>query len=265
MEDGRYMQMVVAVRLDMSANLYTAVSSLRRAGERLSELVAEVDRMSTMLTEQPKVTMRAQDMHSTDPPFTVEYAPPWTTGFGELRLLTSEVLHHLRSTADHLVYNVAWLDSGREQRGTQFPVCSTRSAFRKVRTERLVGVSDEHLSWFEAVQPYNGVKWTDALRRLSNDDKHNFLHSVAPGVAFRVDMHSGVPHPDDPDTVSLHTDELKPRLFLVERDDPPGRSLHLQLGDMILGLNDLINRFLDESDKPAAVLTLPAWYTGPEA
>jgi hypothetical protein len=85
--------------------------------------------------------------------------------------LVSEILHHLRVTADHLVYNVAWLDSGSEQQRTQFPVFKKASDFRSNGLRMLPGVNATHRGWIEAVQPFKGVDWTEALAYLSLADQ----------------------------------------------------------------------------------------------
>ena len=42
-----------------------------------------------------------------------------------------EIVHNLRAALDYLVFQLAILDSGSEQQGTQFPIESTADGFRK--------------------------------------------------------------------------------------------------------------------------------------
>ena len=89
-------------------------------------------------------------------------------------------VYNLRAALDYLVYSLAFLDSGSEQKGTQFPICSKPSNFEgSVKRGNLRGVNDAHRAMIEALQPYNGAKWLTELAGLSNPDKHMHLTAVA--------------------------------------------------------------------------------------
>ena len=220
---------------------------LIRAAQRYGELVETFAGMTQQITKVPAVAARLSDLGQANPPLTldIEDVLPWRDST-ELRLLVSEILHHLRVTADHLVYNVAWLDSGSEQARTQFPIFKKPSDFNVKASSMLAGISAEHCKWFEAVQPYNGVSWTETLAYLSNNDKHNYLIEVVPTLAYRVDLHSGTQSADDLETVSLPVDNLKTHLRLIRRDGGPYEEVEKALGEIVIGLAELINQFFRE-------------------
>ena len=93
----------------------------------------------------------------------------------EMSLLIGEILYNLRGCLDYLVYQLAILDSGSEQNGTQFPIEDSQNGFRGRRKSYLKFVNDSHVASIERLQPYNGVDWTKWLRTYSNPDKHRHL------------------------------------------------------------------------------------------
>ena len=99
-----------------------------------------------------------------------------------LSVLIGEFIQAVRRSLDYLIYELAMLDSGRAQRGTQFPIDDRRDVFwarlapRKGRsTSYLNGVDPKHATVIERYQPYRGVDWTKFLRSVSNPDKHRHL------------------------------------------------------------------------------------------
>lgn len=94
---------------------------------------------------------------------------------GKVPILVGEIVNNLRSALDYLVYELAILDSGFAQNGTQFPIEDEPTGFQGRRKSYLRGVSDPHAASVERLQPYNGVDWTRKLRAISNPDKHRHL------------------------------------------------------------------------------------------
>jgi hypothetical protein len=95
-------------------------------------------------------------------------------------ILIGEVCYNLRSAVDFLAYNLAWLDSGKRQDGTQFPIETKEKGFAGRKDTWLKGVNASHIAEIEALQPYKGCKWTEILRNVSNWDKHReftLIHS----------------------------------------------------------------------------------------
>jgi hypothetical protein len=106
-------------------------------------------------------------------------------------ILVGEICYNLRSALDYLIFELAKLDSGAEQRGTQFPVVDTKNDFEGRRTTAfLKGVNASHIAAVEALQPYMGCNWTARLRDFSNADKHR--HFVVTGGETRITVHSSL-------------------------------------------------------------------------
>lgn len=95
-----------------------------------------------------------------------------------IAVVVGEVLYNLRSALDYLVFELALLDSGIEQSGTQFPICDTPDDFASQRF-RLRGVRGGHVAVIGSLQPYQGMDWALALQFLSNQDKHRRMHAVS--------------------------------------------------------------------------------------
>jgi hypothetical protein len=94
-------------------------------------------------------------------------------------ILIGEVCYNLRSAMDFLVYNLAWLDAGRVQDGTQFPIETKEKGFAGRKDTWLKGINPIHVAELEVLQPYRGCEWAKILRNLSNWDKHRELARIA--------------------------------------------------------------------------------------
>jgi hypothetical protein len=105
----------------------------------------------------------------------------------DLPLAISDAIHNMRAAMDYLVYQLAKLDSGQFQTGTQFPIEDAKIAttpsgnnvgFDIRKKKMLKGLSSDHIDRIEQLQPYNGVDWTRNLRDISNPDKHRDLTPI---------------------------------------------------------------------------------------
>jgi hypothetical protein len=96
----------------------------------------------------------------------------------KLSAIVGDVLCNLRPALDHLVFALAQLDSGKAQDRTQFPICDSPKHFKRKRDTWLKGLSPDHITAIERLQPYPGRDsnaWLAVLRDLSNPDKHQEL------------------------------------------------------------------------------------------
>ena len=93
-------------------------------------------------------------------------------------ILLGEICYNLRSALDYLVFELAKFDSGTIQNGTQFPIDDTPQKFARHIPTRLKGVGVSHVTTIEGLQPYNGCRWSQILRDISNPDKHRELQST---------------------------------------------------------------------------------------
>lgn len=86
-----------------------------------------------------------------------------------------EIIYNLRTALDYLVFELALLDTGSIQKGTQFPIESSKEEGVRRQLRFCKGLNAEHRAVIEALQPYNGCEWTASLASLSNPDKHRHL------------------------------------------------------------------------------------------
>ena len=92
-----------------------------------------------------------------------------------LSIYIGEIVLNLRASLDYLIYNLAIVDSGKIQRRTQFPLCSTRRDYKKKKDTALKGLNDENIQKIEKYQPYKEGGILKKLEELSNIDKHRHL------------------------------------------------------------------------------------------
>jgi len=153
-----------------AASLNDARLKIQWAEKRLQELRREVVEFTNAEMEKADIKLNP----SPGVPF--YFGRPDSPIPPSIPLLCGEIVQHLRSTLDYLVYELALLDSAEIQTGTQFPIEDSEDTFWKRRRRTwLEHVSDDHVSGIEQVQPYRGVVWSRVLRDLSNEDKHKTI------------------------------------------------------------------------------------------
>ena len=116
--------------------------------------------------------------------------PPETFFDMHFGVLVGEIFYNLRCSLDYLIFELAKLDSGDEQDGTQFPIVDTKRNFEGGAGRWLKGVNEGHIAIIERLQPYNGCVWTRRLRECSNADKHR--HLIQAGGAATITVHSSL-------------------------------------------------------------------------
>ena len=140
-----------------------------RAGEHLSDLEIEISRVFER--QANAVTF---DLNRDPPHRIVNVKPPLETFFGmRVGILVGEICYNLRSALDYLIFELAKLDSGTTQSGTQFPIMDAKHDFDgRGKSVFLKGINSSHVAAIEGLQPYSGCNWTGILRDFSNEDKH---------------------------------------------------------------------------------------------
>jgi hypothetical protein len=178
----------------------------QRASEHIQELeaiVAEFDRKnpSPVVVTLDKAALARGEVRDVQIDWSRSHLPPSL----RIGIIAGEALYNLRAALDYLVFALAWLDSGRVQRHTQFPTADTLEQWRKQKTSRLKGVNVKHRGMIERYQPSRGCDWTRMLRELSNPDKHRTLTSVSAQFQgeFRVEREKAEPVVGDPARVSV--------------------------------------------------------------
>jgi hypothetical protein len=115
------------------------------------------------------------------------YADVWETIDSDIRprmrlqaslrfpILVGEICYNLRTALDYLIYELTKLDTGPPQYKTQFPIEGGKGGekrFINARETLLRGLCERHVACIEGLQPYKGCDWTEALKTISNPDKH---------------------------------------------------------------------------------------------
>ena len=118
-----------------------------------------------------------------------------------LPVVVGDAIHNLRAALDYIVFELALLDSGKVQNGTQFPIedvkfdpVNPKRGFDARRNTYLKGVNDRHAGMIERMQPYHGIDWTKTLADISNPDKHRKLTTLDNkdrGVTVTVHFNNG--------------------------------------------------------------------------
>ncbi len=106
-----------------------------------------------------------------------------------LAIITGEIVHQLRSSLDHLVWQLVIANKNTPTRQHQFPICDTRKDFESAcERDNIKGISSSAKSIIESRQPYSKSKdvnknFLHVLREIDNSDKHRLLtFLVAKGV-----------------------------------------------------------------------------------
>ncbi len=163
--------------MDVNASLEGIKLKLDRAAEHLEELHREVE---AYLDGRPYEVVR-EPREGGNPLLVckVNQLPPL-----RLSVLLGDFLHNLRSSLDHLAWQLVLANGGTTDTGTSFPVFEKRRDFKKFKKNRetttgVVGeVADEAADLIEGLQPYNNAAgpprehplWI--LSKLNNIDKH---------------------------------------------------------------------------------------------
>jgi hypothetical protein len=169
------------------------VSALAQSFLRLDRAVEQLDELRRQIASyvdaNREFSVIRVEGNTVTPRFPAEQPTP------KLGIRVGEIIYQIRATLDHLVFQMAWSDSGQTNFRTQFPIEDTPEGFRGrikpikrrkgfVQDNWLTGVSADHVKAIEELQPYKGVDWTKILRELSNEDKHRTLNLL--GVSGAV-------------------------------------------------------------------------------
>ena len=92
-------------------------------------------------------------------------------------VLAGEVIHHLRSSLDHLIYALIIQNGCSPSKKSQFPICSTLKNFENARKRGVIdGVSVSAKKLITTLHPYTSPTPDDTvfavLNIYSNLDKH---------------------------------------------------------------------------------------------
>lgn len=97
-----------------------------------------------------------------------------------IAVIAGEIVHHLRSCFDYVVWALARKNGLPDSERANFPVCQTREKFRNaVRDGIIKGVSISEHPLIEALQPYRSPDPPNSILQIVHDlditDKHRLL------------------------------------------------------------------------------------------
>lgn len=176
----------------------------------------------------------------------------------DLPVIMGDVLHNLRGTLDHLVYEIAATTfspkplSQDVAKNSEFPIVgdinskqvagSGQAMFDTVKMTKLAGIPPKAQAIIERLQPYhqgNDFKahplWT--LHELSNVDKHRKLlvgtltSAVAPIIPERSFNYQFIADVDQCYGILLEPEAVIIRYSAVPRD--PSKEMHVEFGPML--------------------------------
>ena len=205
----------------MQPPLYTSLANAFARTHRAQHHMAQIERELTSFWSFADLPDARETDHGMTGTFT------FITGVlvpDILSILIGECIYNLRAALDYLVYELAILDSGQIQDGTQFPIESTPARFESRRNTYLKGLSDEHKEMIKTLQPFPERNWTSTLQSVSNPDKHRTLTIVNPSQ--RVDY----PYSDARPDYYLSFDDGSPVI-------PTLQDLHVQINNVLDSIN----------------------------
>lgn len=160
----------------MSQLLQGCRAKLDRARELLNSLEVAVDQY---LTQDPPL-FKLEGRHSED---FLEYSlmaygspevPLWFS------VVTGEIVHHMRSSLDHMVCALVTHNGGTPGRYHQFPICTTKEAFKQACSRDYIkGIGPTAKQIIKDVQPFTSATPDDTVlfvvSEYDNADKHRLL------------------------------------------------------------------------------------------
>jgi hypothetical protein len=117
-------------------------------------------------------------------------------------VIAGEVIHHLRSCFDHIIWSLAGLNGAERTTRLQFPVCDAPEKFlTAVNSGSVKGIPPDALAIIEAYQPYRASEppnsLLSAIHTFDIADKHRLLlvvlHTLILGHTLTITENSADP------------------------------------------------------------------------
>lgn len=161
---------------EMSHPLDGCRAKLARARETLRTLEREAEKYVSQ--NSPLVRVEKQFLNGGLEHAIVAYGnhnPPLS-----FAVITGEIVHHLRSSLDHLIHALVVSNGEAPTKQHQFPICLTEKAFKDAwRCNQIKGVGPTAKQLIESVQPYTTTEPDNTnlyvIGQYDNADKHRLL------------------------------------------------------------------------------------------
>jgi hypothetical protein len=164
-------------------------TKVKRAQATLAYLKASIKSHCADEARRLEVAIKQQDLLAMDrdePETLYEYS-----------VVVGEVVHNLRSSLDHLVWQLVIANGGTPDRKNAFPIISKESDYRKQSESKLRGMTDGQRQTIEGVQPFgdntNIGPHLGMLHAICNIDKHRHLNVVSTHSMVSAHVEGEVP------------------------------------------------------------------------
>ncbi|HEX6482945.1 MAG TPA: hypothetical protein VF043_29220 [Ktedonobacteraceae bacterium] len=99
----------------------------------------------------------------------------------EIALITGDIIQNLRSSLDHLAYQLFTLGPGNGTNGRRiyFPIADTAAEYKQEKKKKTEGMTQQAKGVIDTIKPYRGgndTLWK--IHKLNNIDKHRLLVTV---------------------------------------------------------------------------------------
>lgn len=158
----------------------TLFSGIDAKLERAAQLIEQVAKEESDFLGKSPPPVRAVSSHSSDGrelrlDAFADSAPPV-----RFSVLAGEVVHHLRSALDHVIWALATQNVGTPASKIQFPIYEKKADFEKALERGIVsGVGVAAIEVIRSLQPFTAKDSDDTvlavLAKLDNVDKHRLL------------------------------------------------------------------------------------------
>ena len=182
----------------MAINLEAISAKLERANRELRTLGTDVERFcERQRVEQKRIRRKNPDGESEDVVEAWLHTSEKTHIVWSIRI--GEIVYNLRSSLDHLVWQLVLINGKQPSRRNAFPIIWEESDWENVAEERLRNVSCENRKKIRALQPFGGglglpfnVSAFRELDYLCNVDKHRHLNLISTILSgLKPEAHDG--------------------------------------------------------------------------
>ncbi|MGO4684320.1 hypothetical protein [Hyphomicrobium sp. 2TAF46] len=183
----------------MTGRLRGVRAKIERADECVQNLNNEI-RAFVGADPRPYLIVKEFENDARDYVFKVRRARAIPDRFA---VLAGEIIHHLRSSLDHLFCALVERAGKKVQRGHAFPICASKKEFRKACEKGAIkDIAASAAEIVTRVQPCNASTTPrdtilSAVREMNNVDKHHLLLVTAAtamlGDTVTIGDHSSVP------------------------------------------------------------------------
>ena len=154
-------------------NLEGVNVKIARACESLGFLESDIRGFCEDQRRQLAIELRqeAQVIDSSPPELLIDYS-----------IRAGEIAYNLRSTLDHIVWQLVSVNGEKPNRRNEFPIFLEKAECSKKAASKLRGMSPHHRAMIESFQPYRSNNEVGSnlwmLHSICNIDKHRHLNVV---------------------------------------------------------------------------------------